>query len=131
MRGGFSGTRFTQSCIDALRAVDVSHIDFFCEDYETFLSRFPDTFEFIDPPYDCENLYLSPPFDHERLRKVLETRTKWILCYNDTPCIRKLYDGYRIEPVKWKYGMNTSKASNEILIFSKDNGEDPDKATND
>jgi hypothetical protein len=42
-----------------------------------------------------------------------------------------LYDGYRIEPVKWKYGMNTSKASNEILIFSKDNGEDPDKATND
>ena len=118
MTGGFSGTRFTQSCIDRLRDIDVSHMEFYCEDYETFLQRFPTEFAFLDPPYDCDNLYLSPPFNHERLRDVLGTRTRWILCYNDTPYIRSLYEGYRIEPIHWNYGMNTSRKSNEILIFS-------------
>ena len=96
-------------------------MEFFCENYDSFLHRFPHHFAFLDPPYDCDNLYLSPPFDHERLRKVLDTRTKWILCYNDTPYIRELYDGHRIETIQWKYGMNKSRVSNEILIFSKDN----------
>jgi DNA adenine methylase len=119
MTGGFSGSRFTQSSIDKLRDIDVSHIEFFCEDYETFLNRFPDKFAFLDPPYDCANLYLSKPFDHERLRTVLETRDRWLLCYNDTPYIRKLYEGFEIKTVEWKYGMTSNKESNEILIFSK------------
>lgn len=120
MTGGFSGTRFTQSCIDALRHIDVSHMEFYCEDYETFLNRFPDKFAFLDPPYDCNNLYLSPPFNHERLCEVLKRRSRWVLCYNDTDYIRKLYHGYKIETIQWKYGMNASKVSNEILIFSND-----------
>jgi DNA adenine methylase len=117
MTGGFSGSRFTQSCIDRLRDIDVSHMEFFCEDYETFLHRFPDHFVFVDPPYDCDNLYLSPPFHHERLRDVLKNRHRWILCYNDTPYIRSLYEGHRVERVEWSYGMNKTRKSNEILIF--------------
>lgn len=125
MTGGFSGTRFTQSSIDKLRNVDVSHMEFYCEDYESFLHKFPNHFAFLDPPYDCENLYLSKPFDHERLRNVLETRDRWVLCYNDTPYIRKLYEGFEIKPIQWTYGMTKNKQSNEILLFSKDNGRNP------
>lgn len=122
MTGGFSGTRFTQSSIDKLRDINVSHMEFFCEDYESFLHRFPNHFAFLDPPYDCDNLYLSQPFNHERLRNVLGRRDRWVLCYNDTPYIRKLYEGFEIKSVEWKYGMTSNKQSNEILLFSKDNG---------
>ncbi len=118
MTGGFSGTRFTQSSIDTLHTIDLSHMEFFCEDYESFLQRFPNEFAFLDPPYDCDNLYLSNPFDHERLRRVLETRDRWVLCYNDTPYIRKLYEGFVIQSIEWTYGMSRNKRSNEILIFS-------------
>jgi site-specific DNA-adenine methylase len=116
MTGGFSGARFTQSSIDKLKDIDLSHFEFSCEDYETFLNKFPTHFAFLDPPYDCPNLYLSPSFDHERLRRILGERSNWVLCYNDTPFIRKLYEGYTIEPVHWSYGMNSTRKSNEIII---------------
>lgn len=115
--GGYSGTRFTRRSIDALRSVNLSTLTIDEGDYETQLARHPDTFAFLDPPYDVPNLYGSSQFNHERLAEVLRHRTApWLLCYNDTPRIRELYDGCEILSVSWSYGMNASKKSNEIII---------------
>lgn len=117
MTGGFSGTRFTISSIEKLNTVDLTNLHLSCLDYEDFLNAHPRTFAFLDPPYDCSNLYLSNPFDHRRLAKVLKNRqSNWLLCYNDTPLIRELYFDCEFIPVVWAYGMNTTRQSNEVLI---------------
>jgi len=116
MTGGFSGVRFTPSCIDKLTSVDVSNIEFHNQDFEAFLNAYPTHFAYLDPPYDVSNLYLSQPFNHERLAEILKTRDRWLLSYNDTPRIRTLYADCEIIPIEWKYGMTKNKKSNEILI---------------
>jgi DNA adenine methylase len=113
MTGGYSGERFTPSCLDRLEATVLGDLEVECCDYEVLLQR-PE-FAYLDPPYDVPNLYLSGAFDHERLAKVLTTRENWLLSYNDTPRIRTLYADCEIIPVSWSYGM-TSKAPREILI---------------
>ena len=116
MTGGFSGVRFTPSCIRKLSSVDLSNIEFHNQDFETFLTAHPTHFAYLDPPYDVPNLYLSQSFDHERLAALLKTRDRWLLSYNDTPRIRELYAGCKIVPIEWTYGMTKTKKSNEILI---------------
>ena len=117
MTGGFSGMRFSPSSITKLENVDLTNLHLTCLDYQEFLAKHPTTFAFLDPPYDCANLYLSGLFDHQRLADILhERQSDWILCYNDTPLIRKLYADCEFIAVKWAYGMNTSRRSNEVLI---------------
>lgn len=116
MTGGFSGERFTDSCIRKLADVNLTNIEFHTQDYVEFLSNYPDHFVYADPPYDVPNLYLSSSFNHERLAALLHTRIRWILSYNDTPLIRTLYADCEIVPIQWSYGMTKSKKSNEILI---------------
>lgn len=118
MTGGFSGVRFTPSCIHKLDKVDLSNIEFHNQDWKPFLDSYPNHFAYLDPPYDVPNLYLSDPFDHERLAIYLKTRNRWLMSYNDTPRIRELYSDCEIIPLKWKYGM-TQKESKEILIRPK------------
>jgi DNA adenine methylase len=113
MTGGFSGARFTQSCIKPL---DLTNIEFSCLDYEVFMEQHPTTFLYLDPPYDQPNLYLSNPFNHERLASVLKKRKNWFMSYNDTPLIRELYAECSIEKVEWSWSMNKDKISNEIII---------------
>jgi DNA adenine methylase len=114
MSGGFSGARFTESCVKQL---DLQNMEFFNQDYEQFLADHPNTFAYLDPPYDVKNLYLADSFDHERLARVLRQRTNWVMSYNDTPLIRKLYgDWCDIEPVDWVYCMTKFKKSNEVII---------------
>jgi len=83
----------------------------------------PDKVLFLDPPYYVTNyLYgrdgdLHKGFDHNALATELLQRKNWILCYNDCEYIRELYAGCRIQSVSWSYGMNTSKASSEVVIL--------------
>jgi len=113
MSGGFSGARFTESCIKPL---DLTNMEFSCLDFERFMELHPDTFLYLDPPYDQPNLYLSEPFDHERLAEVLKRRKNWFMSYNDTPRIRELYSDCTIDKVEWAWSMNAKKQSNEIII---------------
>lgn len=118
MTGGYTAARSPVSCIERLRDVNLDTLDVQHCDYETLLAQYPTDFAYLDPPYDVPNLYASDPFDHERLARVLrERKSKWLLCYNDTPRIRELYgDWCDIEPVSWAYGMNASRKSNEVFI---------------
>lgn len=113
MTGGFSGTRFTEACIQSL---DLINMEFSNMDYEVFLMSHPDMLTYLDPPYDQSNLYLSAPFDHERLARVLKKRMNWFMSYNDTPRIRELYADCEIRRVEWAWSMNAKKESNEIII---------------
>lgn len=133
LSGGYSSNaalqRFTKTSIDRVEALDLSHVSFSNKDYETFLEAHPDSSSsllFVDPPYMLTNksrLYghrggMHANFDHVRLQTVLKTRTRWILTYNDCEEIRNLYRDYVIVPVDWKYGMNVSKKSSELVILS-------------
>lgn len=112
MTGGFSGTRFTESCIKRLEELKIGELHVQCCDYEVLLAR--KEFAYLDPPYDVPNLYLSGEFDHERLARVLKQRKNWLLSYNDTPRIRDLYSDCEIIPVSWTYGMRGG--GSELLI---------------
>ena len=132
LSGGFSEEsskkRFTKSSIDRVRQVDLSDVDVHDEDFTTFLAthgKGRKGFVFVDPPYYLEKsrLYgnngdLHENFDNEGLRKALgRVERDWVLTYNDAPYIRELYKDYDIVDVAWSYGMNSTKASSEIVII--------------
>jgi len=120
------------------------HLTFQCEDWTAFLARYrsagrtPRTPLFLDPPYkqadSRQHLYgfsgeLHRSFDHVGLRKALGKRTYWMLCYNDSAEIRRMYRGYKIIKVKWAYSMHNNAqrpdkdhSSKEIVILC--NGHD-------
>jgi len=47
----------------------------------------------------------------------MRMRKNWIMTYNDCEYIRNLYKDYDIRDVNWKYGMNKTKKSSEIVII--------------
>jgi DNA adenine methylase len=133
LSGGFSEEsskkRFTKSSIDRVRELDLSDVDVHDEDFTSFLAthgKGRKGFVFVDPPYYLESkskLYgkngdLHETFDHVGLREALgRVERDWVLTYNDSPYIRELYKDYDIVDVSWSYGMNSSKASSEIVII--------------
>lgn len=123
--GGFSREasvkRFNESSVSRLKKINLDNISFYCMDFEDFLNTHEDdVFIYADPPYYMKDkLYdLKEKFTHERLFQVLKKRKNWMLCYNDCTYIRELYSDYKIVEIGWKYGMNKSKQSSEILIIS-------------
>ena len=61
--------------------------------------------------------------DHEDLARILKKRKRWVLSYNNTPEVRKLYRDFRKIKLSWSYGMSgvesrKEKHSNELLILS-------------
>ncbi len=141
LSGGYSNQaedkRFTKNSIDKILEIDLTNITFECMTFEESIKLNKaerrtqlcgkDKMLFLDPPYylgEKSNLYgnkgdLHKNFDHEKLFKLINKRTNWILCYNDCEYIRKLYKNYHIETATWSYGMNKSKKSSEIIITRK------------
>lgn len=129
--GGFSKEastgRLNVSSLNTLLAVNLKDIVFTNLDCKEFLRTNPeteDTVVYADPPYYISSyIYgkdgdMHEGFDHAAFAAAIQTRKDWMISYNDCPYIRKLYEGCRIEKVKWSYGMdNGKKASSEILIF--------------
>ena len=137
LSGGFSleasKKRFTKSSIERLKKLNLSKLDLFNENFEDFLNKeelFIDdkTLIFLDPPYYLEEksnkLYgnlgdLHKDFNHLALFNLIKIKRNWILTYNNCDFIKNLYKDYKIiDNIKWNYGMNKSKKSNEIIIIS-------------
>ena len=131
MSGGFSKEsgekRFTESSITRLSKMSLDDVKISNEDFTTFINEIEDKkncFIFMDPPYylgEKSKLYgnngdLHEKFDHKELYNTIKNKKNWILCYNDCEYIRKLYKKFQIDEVNWKYGMNASKKSSEIII---------------
>lgn len=137
LSGGFSqeacNTRFNHASISRLTSISplLENIEFYNMDFADFLSSHGNRGTlYLDPPYllseGSNRLYgnrgdLHELFDHQYLSRILlsPSITKpWVLSYNDTEGIRTLYSQKRIEQAAWSYGMNKSKRSSEVLIFS-------------
>lgn len=134
LSGGFSeeasSKRFTQSSINRIEALDLTNIEIYNEDFYDFVNTYTPIEKallFLDPPYYLESkskLYgnngdLHEGFNHNLLFELLTTKKNWVLTYNNCEYIRNLYNDYIILDVNWSYGMNTTKASSEIIIISK------------
>ena len=138
LSGGFSqeasNKRFTSSSIARIEALDFTNIEVYNEDFYDFIMNNANASDadaassllFLDPPYYLENksnkLYgnngdLHNGFNHRMLFDLLENRKNWVLTYNNCEYIRDLYKDFKIFDVKWSYGMNSSKASAEIIII--------------
>jgi DNA adenine methylase len=130
--GGYSAEsaekRFTASSIEKLLHIDLRNISFACADFEQSISKHPQSFLFLDPPYALEpkksKLYgksgdLHDKFDHARLLRVLQNHSApWLLCYNNSDSIKAMYSQYTIHDVKWSYSMSADKTSKEVVITS-------------
>jgi DNA adenine methylase len=96
--------------------------------FDAIISRFdkPDTFFYCDPPYyGFEDYYGKGIFsreDFQKLRDLLSSiKGKFILSINDTPEIRKLYKGFKIDVVETSYmsaGADKKKSVKELLIMN-------------
>ena len=138
-RSSFSGTtlsggmspgrpRFTITATQRLRDFRSSNLQVSNRDYREALQEHSDKFLYLDPPYaNGEKLYgnkgdMHEGFDHEELATLLHQRSGWVLSYNDSPTIRRLYQrpGYLIVEPGWTYGMSGEgkKQSKEVLIIN-------------
>jgi DNA adenine methylase len=134
LSGGFSQdaskNRFTRSSIQKIAQLDLREFEIANQDFTDFLAQLEQSqrdLVFLDPPYYLEggsNLYgksgdMHEGFPHEVLFRVVETRSNWIMTYNDCDYIRDLYKDYVIIPAEWSYGMNKTKKSSEIVIIGR------------
>lgn len=135
--GGFSQQafekRFTDSSIERLKLMPeiLENIKITNNDYESVVSADgEDVFLFLDPPYFSatdsalygKNGNLHKSFDHERFAGTLKKcRHKWLLTYDDSPFIRKLFSFANIEDWNLTYGMrnvtkNSIQKESELFI---------------
>ena len=145
LSGGMAtGDRFNENSVERLRTVDMDKItvkhtyfadgatpgDYWNELFDRKRRRFNFDAIYADPPYCLEvsKLYgdqgsTHESFDHERFAKHMkwcsDQGARVVISYNDYPTVRKLFkdwNDFNFSDISWKYGMNSSKQSNEILI---------------
>ncbi len=133
LSGGFSEEsskkRFTKSSIERISNLNLDKLSISNKDFNEFI---PDTIcenelLFLDPPYYLEKaskLYgnngdMHEYFDHQALFNNLSTKKRWVMTYNNCEFIKQLYKDFIILEADWKYGMNKTKKSSEIVIISK------------
>lgn len=95
------------------------------QDIPKFHLNTKSVFLYLDPPYynKGKELYLNnySHSDHENLSKKiieLDARLKWLISYDNTPEIRKLYNGYRMSSFDLNYTLQSKKFGSELLVFS-------------
>lgn len=128
--GGYSENafrqRFTDSSIEKLPALGglMEGVDITCGSYEALLHAPGEkVFCYLDPPYLAaapSRLYgnkgkLHTGFDHEAF--AYHTRTsphRWLITYDDSPEIRKLFAFAHIREYHCQYGMNNVARSVEV-----------------
>ncbi|MDR1519698.1 MAG: DNA adenine methylase, partial [Planctomycetota bacterium] len=100
--------------------VRVSNLD--ARDFiKTLPSRIGKTLVYFDPPYFKKGclLYLNSfsESDHRALsRAILKCKHKWILSYDDHPCIRRLYSGVQMYERRLNYSVATPSIGKELII---------------
>lgn len=128
LSGGMSPghPRFTPSSIQRLRDFKTHNITVRKIDFQESINQHKNDFLYLDPPYlIAQALYgkngnTHKYFNHNILCEILRNRESWILSYNNSPEIHKLYEGYKFLYPSWKYGMSNNKNSKEVLILSHD-----------
>ena len=131
--------RFTASSIERLLDFrnnnNTKNITVECLDFRKSIKKNKSKMLYLDPPYWIENKLYGvkgdmhiQENDHLELYEILKKSKKWILSYNNSRKIKKVYNDYNIIPVEWEYGMKniaknnsgkkSMKKSSEVLILS-------------
>ena len=130
LSGGYSenafAERFTESSIQRLRTIEkvIQNVKISNLDYSDLINEpGKDVFIFLDPPYYSakksalygKNGNLHKSFDHFRLAQMMKKcQHKWLITYDDSQYIRKLFSFANIIPWNLTYGMrNVTKNSNQ------------------
>lgn len=110
---------------ERLKEVCVEHLDF-----DAFVSRydFNGAFFYCDPPYTSGAGYdvvSTKGFEHERLRDCLsKIKGRFLLSYNDSDEVRRLYEGFYLLEVTRDKGINhinpNGREYKELLIANYD-----------
>ena len=129
--GGYSEQafrkRFTMSSVDRLRELESVLLETRITDldYEKVVSaEGRNVFIFLDPPYYStknsglygKNGHLHKSFDHEIFAETMKKcKYKWLITYDDSEFIRKLFSFANIKSWNLTYGMrNVTSESNQI-----------------
>ena len=111
---------------ERLTGVVIENLDWadFVEKYDT-----AETLFYLDPPYfGCEDDYGKEMFSREqftKMAKVLQNiKGKAILSLNDTPEVRKIFSGFRMETAELNYTIGQVyggvKQVSEVIIYNFD-----------
>ena len=118
----FDITRLTPMLEDVHQRL--SNVVIECLPWEAFIPRYdrPETLFYLDPPYyGCESYY-GPGFDRsqfEQLAQVLAgIKGRFLMCLNDTPVVRSIFDDLHIDTVDATYSVNSGAAKRvtEVII---------------
>lgn len=129
--GGYSDAafhkRFTDSSINRVNALSSLLINTLItnHDYEDVVfSPGENVFMFLDPPYYSatksalygKNGNLHKKFDHQRFADIMKSvNHKWLMTYDDSDFIRKIFSFANIKSWDLTYGMrNVNKSANQI-----------------
>lgn len=89
-----------------------------------YVSQFGNkTLIYFDPPYfeKGKQLYMNyfRLSDHERIEKLIRQHVtcNWMITYDNTPEIVKIYNGYDIRQYDLKYSVAKKRVASEIIIF--------------
>ena len=131
LSGGYSEQanvgRFTQSSIQRLKEVGrvMQHAEITNLDYADLVKKSGDNvFIFLDPPYFSatksalygKNGDMHKTFDHMRFAETMKNcKHRWLITYDDSPYIRKLFSFAHIISWDLTYGMrNVTENSDQI-----------------
>jgi len=91
------------------------------------LPKLPQTaLVYLDPPYYSKSKRLYKNHykheDHDTVATLVKSqiKQKWIVSYDDTPEIRKLYKGYQKLFYKLNYSANSHNKGSEVMFFCHD-----------
>mgnify|MGYP001293654172 CR=1 FL=1 len=117
--------RFNPSAIEKLTKIDIRNLIVQNKSFDLFLKKNKDSFCYINPPLlmDRERPFsvvnnIHSNFDHLALRECLKTQEYWVLIYNNTSTVRRLYSAYAMLDTRWKSGINDLSTAKDLIILS-------------
>ena len=95
-----------------LKDVKITNLDF-----QTLIKKYnkPTTFFYLDPPYEDSKDYSNSVNPEDVYNAVKTIKGKFMLSYNDSPLIRKLFKEYNIHTIETIYE-HTTLAKKRVVI---------------
>lgn len=94
-----------------LKDVKITHLDF-----QTLIKKYnkPTTFFYLDPPYEESEDYSNSVNPEDVYNAVKTIKGRFMLSYNDSPLIRKLFKEFNIHTIETIYEL-TSKIKKRVV----------------
>ena len=100
---------------ERLKNVTILH-----KDYNNVIDEYnePDTFFYLDPPYENSKDYTNSVKPQDVYDAVSKIKGKFMLSYNDSDVIRNLFKQYKIKEIKTFYNQLSKKREKTELVIT-------------